>query len=314
MNPCHDHSLTPPVIQSNVKLKLDKLTVCSNDKNEQNVESTIGLILSDKVEKSIPGLFVSKGRRYELACRIPVPFTESLSKEYVIFEAGPRHAKLPSYRCEFNPDKIGDDGLNDMLAFIDSCVDAHHVEFFRGGIVTRVDVALDLPGQSLDSRIVRTTRLQKHGVYSNRHGDPETVYLGTPKSRRVVVYDKRDSNSLLSSLRLEVRLKPGCFGYQIASLKNPFAEIQLIPSDFPDAAGLGIPSQFVADSIRLGGLKRALFPLAPKDRKALKRAYVEATSTLPDAQHLWESWSDTLVACGLGQHLGVLSHSEQKAA
>ena len=111
-----------------------------------------------------------------------------------------------------------------------------------------------------------------------------------------------------TALRVETRLKPGCRGHEVAALKNPFGNVKLIPSTFSDLAGLSIPSQFIADSVRIGGLQRALLPLSTVQRKALKKAYEKAASLLPPTDALWANWSQTLIGYGLGQHLGATSN------
>jgi hypothetical protein len=100
--------------------------------------------------------------------------------------------------------------------------------------------------------------------------------------------------------------KPRCSGYEIAALKNPFARVQLIPANFADAIELGIPTQFIADSVRIGGLKRALEPLGSDQRRAVRKAYKEAASVLPNLEDEWSRWREILVGYGLGKHLGAL--------
>jgi hypothetical protein len=157
----------------------------------------------------------------------------------------------------------------------------------------------------LTNIIVRTARLQKHGVYADRYGTVQTTYLGTPKSRCVVAYDKPLEGSSITRLRLECRLKPRCLGYQLAQLKNPFAGVRLIAADFSEGSGIAIPAPFIADSFRIGGLKRALEPLDVSQRKMLKKAYQQAASLLPDLDDQWAAWPNTLISYGLGKELGA---------
>jgi hypothetical protein len=239
------------------------------------------------------------------SCRLRLPF-EGPDKETVCFEAGPTRPGQASYRLEFNPSKLSKSALDDLIAFLTSTIDPDPVEFFRGGKVTRCDVAVDLPNYRLEDVIVRTTRLQKHGVYANRYGTVQTTYLGTPKSRCVVAYDKPQEDSLVIRLRLECRLKPRCLGLQLARLENPFAGVQLLPADFSKGSGIGIPAEFITDSIRIGGLKRALVPLSAAQRNALKKAYQQAESLLPDLHEEWAAWPATLISYGLGKELGAL--------
>jgi len=93
---------------------------------------------------------------------------------------------LSSYRLEFNPSKLTKDGLDDLVVFLNSTIDPDPLEFFRGGRITRCDVAVDLPGCHLEDLIVRTSRMQKHGIYSDRQGLVQTTYLGTPSVLRTL--------------------------------------------------------------------------------------------------------------------------------
>jgi hypothetical protein len=254
-------------------------------------------------------LAITKSPRYAVSCRIKLPYSEPCySPQTVVFQAGPHLPGVASYRWEGNPDKISTVGWDDLHTLLSSCIDVDPIAFFRSGKITRLDVALDLPGLNLDQVIVRSSRLQKHGVYSNRHGGPEMTYLGTPRSRRIASYDKPIEGTMKTALRVETRLKPGCLGHEVAGLNNPFANVELIPSNFSELVGLSIPSQCIADSVRIGGLKRALLPLSPVQRKALKNAYVKAASVLPSTDVLWANWSQTLIGYGLGQHLGAASN------
>jgi hypothetical protein len=287
---------------SNCSLILDKLSICFNDPNAENVEATYGLLVCDHITKFTPGMTVTKNQRYMASCRLRLPLDGTV-QETVCFEAGPTRPGQASYRLEFNPAKLTKAGLDDLIVFLNSIIDPDPVEFFRGGKVTRCDVAIDLPGYRLEDVIVRTSRLQKHGVYADRYGTVQTTYVGTPKSRCVVAYDKPLEGSLLTRLRLECRLKPRCL---LAQLKDPFAGVQLLPAHFSESSGIAIPARLIADSIRIGGLKRALEPLDASQRKALKKAYQQAKSLLPNLDDQWAAWPVTLTGYGLGKELGAV--------
>jgi hypothetical protein len=296
------------------KLSLDRLSICFNEPNKESVKKTCGLLISDHMNKCIPGMVATSNPRYEVSCKIPLPSDSQGLKSTVCFEAGPRSSGQSSFRIDFNPSKLSLAGLNEFFGYLGGWIDASEFLFFHGGKITRCDVALDSPGYRNENVIVRTPRLRKHGVYSDQWGNPETTYVGTPRGRRVVAYDK--PFGLDTSLRLECRLKPGIKGHQLATLPNPFDGIELLPANFSDAAGLSIPAQYVADSFRIGGLKRALKPLGAAQKKALKGAYETAKSILPTLDSLWATWPGVLVACGLGKELGAIPVAiyETKAA
>jgi hypothetical protein len=163
-----------------------------------------------------------------------------------------------------------------------------------------------MPGLHVADTIVWGRRLQKHAVYSDRRGNPQNVYLETPRSRRIVIYDKPNEHGHGTHLRLETRLKPRVQGRQIAQLPNPFADVSLVPATFPDAAALGIPAQLIADSMRIGGMKRVRKVLPKSQFLALAKARAAATSLLPKLDTLWTAWPDVLKGYGLGKQLGAV--------
>jgi hypothetical protein len=286
---------------------LDRLTLCCTDPNTEYVNKTAGMLIDYNNKTWMPGFMVTSNARYKASARIPVPFKPDVSRSVVTFEAGPHKPKMPSYRLDFNPSKISPAGLDDLMVFLDSVVDPDALTFFRMSKVTRCDVALDLPGLDLSKVIVRSSGLQKHSVYSDRHGNPQTVYLGTPRSRRLAAYDKPVPGQVEKQLRLECRLKPQCLGHELAKLQNPFRKVQLFPAGFAVGLDLGIPAQYIADSFRIGGLKRALAPLDKPHRKLLKKALAEAKQVeLPDPEQLWSKWPETLIGYGLGKELGAI--------
>lgn len=299
-----EHKASLSNLGEKVILKFDRLSQCYNEPDLEFAKKTCGLLLDDHYRKNIPGMKVTANPRYHVSCQIPVPFNE-VKKSVITFEAGPRRPGVSSFRIDFNPAKLSSSGLNDFLSLLQGSIDADTKEFFRHGKVTRCDFALDFPGYHVVDLIVRSSRTQKHGLYSDRYGDPQTIYCGTARSRRVVAYEKPIEGSSDSCLRLECRLKPGIPGHQLINLKNPFASINLIPENFSEVAALPVPHQFIADSIRIGGLKRALRPLNTAQRKQLKAAYATASPLIPDLSAFWAQLPEALDCCGLATELGI---------
>jgi hypothetical protein len=89
-------------------------------------------------------------------------------------------------------------------------------------------------------------------------------------------------------------------------MKNPFARMWLIDAKFAEAAGLPVPASYIADSMRLGGLKRALRDLSKMQRIALRKALKAAAPILTDTESQWSLWQDTLIDSGLGTGLGAV--------
>jgi hypothetical protein len=161
------------------KIILDRLTVCFNGPGEIDPDYICGQLLNDKQE--VPGLKITSNARYKVRASIPLPFINSTANAHPIFlEVGPHLRSLPACRLDFNPAKLSPEGIDDLMVLLDTSMHATATEFFGKGRITRVDVAVDLPGRTLDDVIVLVSSKRKHGVYSDRHGHPETTYLGTP--------------------------------------------------------------------------------------------------------------------------------------
>ena len=80
--------------------------------------------------------------------------------------------------------------------------------------LTRIDVALDLPGLSLDEVIVRSKGQRKHGVYTSQTSRLETLYLGSVKSNRTVAYTK--VKGAIEFHRIERRMRPNIWGQELS--------------------------------------------------------------------------------------------------
>jgi hypothetical protein len=289
-----------------ISYKCDKLTLCYTENDPEKSLITANMLIGDQMSKSIPGSIVISNSRYKATARIPITVDEDGNKELIVFEAGPRRPGMASYRLEFNPSKLKAFGIAQLHGVLGTLIDLDLVVFMAMAKVTRLDAALDLHGLCLENVIVKAAGLRKHGVYSDQHGNPQTVYLGTPKSRRVVAYDKDLDGDGVLSLRLECRVKPYCSGHEIASMKNPFEKVRLIPANFMAVCNLGIPDQILADGMRIGGLKRVLPHLDKKQRNLLKHAFAASISILPDPASLWAAWPETLISYGLGKELGAI--------
>jgi hypothetical protein len=292
---------------SKIRISIDRLAICFTEPNPEHVKSTCGLLLSDKYTNAIPGIKITNSAKYRVNARIPLPYAATSDLSHPIyFQAGPHLPGLPSYRLEFNPAKMSADGISEMLALLSSIMDPEPLEFFHKGWVTRVDVAVDLPGHSVDDLIVVTKRKQKHGVYSDRHGGPESVYLGTPRSHRLVVYTKKNSKTGETKTRIESRLKPRCPGNEIAKLLNPLAKVRLYPASVLEGLVPAVPGRIIADSIRVRGMRHALAVFPLKIRKLIEKTLTGSASLLPDPEKIWAAWPNALIDVGLGEQLGAV--------
>jgi hypothetical protein len=216
-----------------------------------------------------PGAMLKSGRRHRIQLAIPILDNGSLSGRLPI-QAGPRFTGLCDYRIEFNPAILVIAGVDRIIGILDSIFVERGHRLLRDSIVTRTDPALDLRGQSVDKLTVRSIRRRTHGIFSDQHGIPKTIYLGKPKSNQTAVYN-RDKDG--PSVRAERRVNPKCRGSQLQSLPDRFRVVQMVLAEslLPFLNGM-IPDQFF-DSVRVHGFTHVLATLPPAQRRAIKAVF-----------------------------------------
>jgi hypothetical protein len=287
-------------------LSIDKISFTCNDTNPLLVIKACDR-LTDTANGFFSGLQVKSSRWHRVQCALPIPNSSSS----FLIQAGPRLPGISDYRFEFNPSVIGPLGIEYARSFINSMIDIGFDTLLADGKVTRMDAALDLVGISLDDVIVRSKKQRVHGVYTNQHSQLETVYLGSAKSNRTVVYNKVKGDFRV--LRVERRMKPSVKGHQLVHFTNPFDKVDLISTDslLPHLDGM-VPEQFF-DRVRMRGIRNAISGLLPRQRRAIRRTLVDPEeSLLPPMPLIWNAWPNVLSGCGLG-FLGD-NHSARREA
>jgi hypothetical protein len=244
---------------------------------------------------------IKSGRRYRYRFTIPLPINDPNPTGSLLIEAGARFPGIADLRIDFKPVKPGPNGLSDVISLLDliTPLGGHH--FISNGTLTRYDIAIDIWGGSVDQVLVFSKRSQKNGVYTDRNGCPQTVYMGTPRSNRTVAYTKTYKVTGRGSLRIERRLTGRCKGHEWPAIADPFRVVQLVhtQSILPLLDGL-IPQQFF-DSVRIRGLNRVLATLATAQRKAIKKILDDpAQSLLPSTEAIWLGWPHLLEDSGFG--------------
>src|SRR4051794_19150516 len=287
-----------PYPQQPWTLSIDKISLVRHDpKPDDAIENCNGLIAAYE-SGQFPGAMLRQGRRHRIQLAIPILDIGSISGRLLI-QAGPRFSGLCDYRLEFNPANLGPAGVDQIIQILNTIFlsGGHHL--LRNSFVTRIDIALDLNGLSANQVIVRSIRKRTHGIFSNKDGHPETIYLGRPKSNQTSAYNKTNDEGIL--LRLERRLNPRSPANQLAFIPDPFRVVQMVHTDtlLPFLAGM-IPDQFF-DSVRVRGLTHVLATLPPAQRRAIKAVIKDpAQSRLPSTEDVWRSWPLLLTSSGLG--------------
>jgi hypothetical protein len=203
------------------QLSIDKISITTNDTNIEYAYETCDRLRHLAVNRPYM-IRIKPGNRHYLQAVI---FIEG-STSPLFFQAGARSPKIADYRIEFNPAKMGPDGLEQIRLILDDITDIGFERFVSGGKVTRLDVALDLPKVSLEDVIIRSRGQRKHGVFCGQKG-LESAYQGSQKSNSTCYYSKKHGPKDYR-LRLERRLKPNCLGRDMARMPNPFAKVDMV--------------------------------------------------------------------------------------
>jgi hypothetical protein len=282
-------------------LQVDKLSLVRCDPSPANAIKTCDRLIKAFESGQFPGAKLKSGRRYRIQLAIPILDNGSLTGRLLI-QAGPRFTGLPESRVEFNPAVLGITGVDRVLEIIDTLFieGSHHL--LRNSFITRIDLALDHHGLSVAEVLTLSSRQRVHGIFSNQHGIPDTIYLGKPKSNQTVIYNKKNNDGPL--LRVERRIHPKCRGSQLEFLPDPFQVVKMVHTDalVPLLGGM-IPNQFF-DSVRVRGLTHVLATLLPAQRRAITAVIKDpAQSRLPSTSEIWRDWPQLLRTSGLGVFL-----------
>jgi hypothetical protein len=281
-------------LESSFCLSIDKISLTCNDTNHGQVEETCHRLL-ESANGPLSRMQIKSSRWHRLQCTLPIPNSTSS----FLIQAGSRLPNISDYRFECNPSIIGPEGLRYASDFLDSITGIGTNALFANGKITRIDLALDLPGLSLDNVIVRSKGQRKHGVYTSARSKIETIYLGSVKANRTAVYTKIKGDYEL--LRVERRMKPNILGKELSGLSNPFDKVQMIATDslLPYLEGM-VPEQFF-DSIRMRGIRNAIAGLTPRQRREIKAVLSNPEeSLLPSMPLIWNCWPHVLKQSGLG--------------
>ncbi|MCS3764961.1 replication initiation factor domain-containing protein [Bradyrhizobium centrosematis] len=284
-------SMLPP----SVSLSIDKVSITCNDVNREAVEDTCNK-LSLTAASGLSEFQLRSGRRHFLQGSFGLN-----QRNQLLVQAGARHPGIADYRFEFNPNAFDPSGMDRTRQFINDHWGTGIEQLFRNGRITRIDLALDIEGIALEDVVVRSSRARKHAVYTSANGNPETVYLGSGKKNRTVVYGKEEGRYI----RIERRLRPMCLGRDLIHLPNPFDKVQIVSTTalLPFLSGM-IPQQFF-DSVRMRGLTHVIRQFPSPLQKAIRTAFADpANSLMPSMDVLWEAWPDILDWSGLASLFG----------
>lgn len=289
-----------------VQILIDKITVNYNDPDQATVQAVAAKLRED-AGSAFPGAQIRGSRAYSAFVVIPIPLDNPTWSEKLILQADPYDRARSSYRIEFNPSKVGPKGVADLELILTSTLGVPAGIFLSEGHITRIDIAVDIPGLTVDDVIVRYRYQRKHGVFSDQKGRPVTAYLGGARSNRTVTYDKVTGRDQPSVLRLERRLLPKCLGRNLPVLPDPFSKLALVRTEPLKPLLSPIAPTLFFDSARMRGIKRAMTQLPAAQRKAIDKALQDPNASILSAD-IWKAWPEALQSSGLAAFIDAATN------
>lgn len=291
----NNQSITDPII--------DKISITVHPATQQ-LRDEIFTSIWQVIDASEYFADARKSRDYYHATFILIPG----STERVYFQFGPRKPDYPFCRLEFNPHKLGINGMNELHSTLSLIFPEGWGTVLQYGRVSRIDVAVDLVGLQMD----QFHFLPQTGCTSRlygRNGLLETLYSGSSRGNQTRVYDRTAEHKSRKqklpgppTVRVERCLRnPGIPLSKLASLKNPFEKMVLIPPmpERPDGVSETKWAGFL-DSARVRGLPAALQLQSPAVRAQFRKHVKSAPLPLWDPVKVWEDWP-VVVSALVGQ-------------
>jgi hypothetical protein len=290
-----------PVLNFKAEILIDKISINFHEPDRSTV-AKVAMKLREAIGSAFPGSVVRRSIAYSAFVLIPIPLNDPTRREKLVLQADPYDLGRSSYRIEFNPSKVGPQGVADLDLILTSVLGVSAATFLGEGKISRLDAAVDIPDLTVEDVIVRSKSQRKHGFSSDQKGRPVTAYLGGAKSNRTVTYDKAVGRNQSPVLRLERRILPKCLGRDLPSLADPFSKLVLVRIEPLTPLLAPIAPTLFFDSARMRGINRALSSLPSSQRKAIDKALKEPGITII-GDDIWKAWPEALQSSGLASYV-----------
>ena len=251
----------------------------------ENVESAIKC-------KSIfqPGPY---SRRYKVSRMIACDGTN----ERVLFQFGAKTSTASDCRIEFNPSKMGWDGVQSLYVTLLGAFPDGWMYFVENGRVSRIDIADDVFNVAMDGFLPLADQGLTFRRFS-RDGRLQTLYFGSPESNQTRIYSKSDEQkanghpTAQSVVRVEKTLRNLTLKVcELPKLPNPFVKIALVEScPNPPPWESARRWAMFQDSIIVRGLSGALALQSPSRRTKYRKYLKQHQQLWWDPGALWKDW------------------------
>jgi hypothetical protein len=235
--------------------------------------------------------------KYNVVKLISLPWTH----HRVIFQVQQEDHQVQHIRLEFNPRKIGSQGLMELHATLMMLLLNGWDYVIEHGRITRIDVGVDIPNVRMDEFLFlpqQGTTTREWGV----DGHLESQYSGKSQGNYTAIYSVKKKRIAKgqpwtgkSVVRVERRLRypsPKKLS-DLAKLENPFAKMVLttVMPQPPDPKKAWEWSMF-EDSVNVRGLAKAL-ALVPENRRKQYRDYLKQhPKPWWNPEAIWAQWPE----------------------
>ena len=169
-------------------LKIDKIVLTLNVPEEDHtgiMSIMMGVTKADGFKQ------LSKKPQY----RINYQFTEEHSGKQILFQGAPFSKKSAFARFEFNPSKLGPQGVHNFFTYGLAMFMGPYYgysEIWQRAKVNRIDIAVDVEGAGMENLIFKVDSDNKYMAYFGNGGGLETMYgkLKKKGNHDVIMYDK----------------------------------------------------------------------------------------------------------------------------
>lgn len=193
--------------------------------------------------------------------------------EWALVQVAPRSVASAHFvRLEWNPAKCGPQFWQRIVNILETFLMVElNPEFIT---VTRLDVAVDLPGVQIGDFAWEARKKRCRALYL-KAGELQTVYSGKKRENCVVIYDKAAQLKQppeVKRTRAEVRLRPQKKAKDWGDVANPFKWVKV-----RDVLGATLPMSTAdkisfLDSVQQRGLSKALLARSSVQRKVIREA------------------------------------------
>lgn len=246
-----------------------------------------------------PDFFQSAGKAvggYNIAKMIAL----SDSAERVRLDYAYAEGKAKNIRLEFNPSKIGIDGLQSLHGTLSMMINGGLSRFIRDANISRLDIAVDISGLRM-SKILFVQDSSASVFQWKSNGKLQTYQHGKVKGNFTQVYNKSAQLAAkgmpqpgLRTVRVERRMK----GLKkklmaLAELPNPFKGMFLyseMPGCPPGEVKQDYIWQLFKDSVEKRGLELALALLPKNKRTMYRKHFADSKPAWWDPDTIWKDW------------------------